>query len=244
MLSYLKQTQAKLVAIILFDLIILALLTIPLIVTDMPSIIYTERWTLSNHPILYSYHSLYQILIKVQYPLVLALIIYLFSGKRYSQMIKVLGKNKVIITQALLFLIALPLGFFIQGITNELLLGYNFMWGLPYFIWLVAIGGILIYHLLFFSNLRYKNFLVQAAFYFSILLFGFFAYTIVTTTGQYYNFGTSYFGVAEMQTQLISISQIPFKAMTFDFTNLLCLFGSLLTISLVAYIENMKVGKL
>ncbi len=244
MLSYLKQTQAKLLVIILFDLILLALLTIPLIVTEMPDIIYTQFWNMSNHPLMYSYHSIYQILIKIQFPLLLALIIYLFSGKRYTQMIKVLGKNKVIVSQAFLLLITLPVGFLIQSITSQLLLDYNFMWASPYFIWLVAVGGILIYHLVFFSNLRYRNFLIQGAFYFSILLFGFLIYTLTTTTGRYYNFSTSYLGVAELQTQLVSISQIPFNSLVYDFTNLLCLVGGLLTVSLVAYIENMKVGKL
>lgn len=244
MLSYLKQTQAKLVVIILFDLILLALLTIPLIVTEMPDIINTQYWNMSNHPLMYSYHSIYQILIKIQFPLLLALIVYLFSGKRYTQMIKVLGKNKVIVSQAFLLLITLPIGFLIQSITSQLLLDYNFMWASPYFIWLVAVGGILLYHLVFFSNLRYRNFLIQGAFYFSILLFGFLIYTQTITTGRYFMFSTSYSGVTELQTQLISLSQIRFNPLVYDFTNLLCLVGGLLTVSLVAYIENMKVGKL
>lgn len=244
MLSYLRQTQAKLLVIILFDLILLAILTIPLVVTDMPNIVYAESWNISSHPLMYNYYSIYQVVIRIQYPLLLALIVYLFSGSRYTQMMKVLGKNKVIVSQGFLFIITLPVGFLIQAITSQLLLGYSFMWASPYFAWLVAVGGLLIYHLVFFSNLRYNNFLIQAAFYFSILLFVFLIYTLTTITGRYYNFSTSYSGVTDLQTQLVSISQISFNSLVYDFTNLLCLVGGLLTVSLVAYIENMKVGKL
>lgn len=243
MLSYIKQTQAKLVVIILFDLIILALLTIPLIVTDMPSIIYTERWTLSNYPVLYSYHSVYQILIKVQYPLVLALIIYLFSGKRYSQMIKVLGKNKVIITQAIFFILALPLWFIIQTGFNMLLLDYYYMWLAPYIIWLIALGGILIYHLIFFTNIGKLNYLAQCGIYFTVGITGYILYALTVTTTRYYNFSI-FNGINDQIANMTYLGQLSLNTINIDTSIVFSYTLAFFAVAFTTLIEHKKVGRL
>ncbi|WOO89793.1 hypothetical protein R2F61_03540 [Mollicutes bacterium LVI A0078] len=243
MLSYLKQTQAKLVVIILFDLIILALLTIPLIVTDMPTIIYTENWNLNSHPILYSYHSIYQILIKVQYPLVLALIIYLFSGKRYSQMIKVLGKNKVIITQAIFFILALPLGFIIQTGSNMLLLDSYYMWLAPYIIWLIALGGILIYHLIFFTNIGKFNYLAQCVIYFTVGITGYILYALTVTTTRYYYF-SSFNGVNDQIANMTYLGQLSLNTINIDASIVFSYTLVFFAVAFTTLIEHKKVGRL
>lgn len=236
MLTYLWKVHKPSIIAYLVAFITLVLCSLTLLLLGMANI---YSWEPITSPLLLlNFISFYFIYFN---SLLLLITIYTFSGKRFKQMLIVLGKGKTFILQYSIFFLMLliaPLGPYLYSIYSTNIALYVSGITVP---WFFAITSLVIYHLLFFSNLKYKDFLLQGAIYVAIGIFSFIVYTIFQTS--YTVMNNQVFSIQSIEESLAPIGQLTMSY--HNFSNFIFIQLLLITFLMLVFgvLEVMKVGR-
>lgn len=232
MLTYIWKVHTPAICAYLISFIVLVALTLLLLTIDF------SGYTGDTRPLLIVLIDFYY---KAFIPILLMITIYIFSGSRYEQMLVVLGKIKTIKLQYLIFILIL----FATPIINALL--DNFYTNSSYIIlgrymaWLVAITGLIIYHLLAFSNMKYKSYITQAVTYIGLGLVSLASFVLLQTIMDF--FYSQVYTTSSISSAMAPLVQANFHLTTLPNVLLTPIPISLIIILIFASIEVMKVGR-
>lgn len=244
MFKYLWQAHKALITAILLDLIILAAVILISIATGMQTkfLSYHSLYdALGTNLATFVFYSIYQIIVLIQFPFILAITGYLFTGSRYINLLKVVGKNNTIFFQALVLFITLGIGLGLQLWESTLLPPYYFINYPNTMMWLIFSGLLVSYHLLFHSNLRYSSLIIKAA----VPLFtAIFIYSIMSLFGALQALlSLNSYTLPTLAADLTSINQVWLPAITPNTTIIFYFIVYTLIISLISLVELKKVGR-
>lgn len=246
MFKYLWYTHKNIIFGVLIDLIVLTSLMLVALTSGMQEQFsnyhqFTDAF--SGNIINFGFYLIYQFVLLIQYPLVLAITGYMLTGSRYVNCLKVIGKSKTILLQALLLLAALVVGLIISLVNWNILSPFYFnnIFSTT-LIWSVFLAGLVNYHILFYSNLKYSSIIVKLQ---PIALS-----VVIIASLQVFNntifillngINRSYLPV--LVSNLNTISQVGLPAFTPDVTFLIYIAINTLLIVLGCLVELKKVGR-
>lgn len=241
MITYLRSVHKHLIVVILIDLILVLLFLISSFFTGINSITSMYDISLAHTPLLYAYTQLFTIFFKLQNVLLLSMIGYLFTGSRYTKMIQVIGKNKSTKMLITLLAIAFPLVFIVQNAYLNSYIINGYIGYSPFALWQVTSSGLLIYHLLFHSNLKYSRFILKLITTATLIIASYSLYKLPMIY-TYFNY-SMYWAINSLSQALSFESQVVLSIFHLDLTAALFIISALLTLSTVYFIETEKVGK-
>lgn len=152
MIKYMFKAHLEVIIALLIDaiLLIIAVIYIHLLTNSSTSL-----------PIVLEYFLFY--IPRLQMPFFMALTVYLFTGRRFQNMLHHIGKQKTFYLQSIFLIATFISGWvsviyvFAQGLITSSLSYYGFI-----FPWYWFIGILLSYHLLRFSSYKYQSTLIKA----------------------------------------------------------------------------------
>lgn len=232
MLTYIWKVHKPAICAYLTAFIILIFLTILLLTVDF------SDYTGYSRPLLVIIIDLYY---KSFIPLLLVITAYMFTSSRYEQMLIILGKVKTIKLQYLIFTLVLFTTPIINFLFDTFYTNSGYIIYGRYMEWLIAITGLTIYHLIAFSDFKYKSYLFQGSIYVSISLVSLLAFILLQTS-------MSFLYSQVYTTSTISSAMAPLVQANFQLTTLPNVLlspvpTSLIVILIFSSIELMKVGR-
>lgn len=235
MFKYLLNAHSKLLILALLDLILLVLLGI---IVSLSSTSYSAM--LINLPSFILYMLFY--ILKLQMVLFAAITTYLFTGSRFQNMMRFIGKDKTMYLQSISLISVLVIGFisnylqFNWSLTSQI----NTMLGVitPWYLFITILFG---YHMLNFSNLKFES----KIFKLGISLFVLFIANVFATGAQFalqniYMANQSLIMESATDINPIHITQFITYNQPLLITTLIALVG--LTVGIIQLIEIKKVG--
>lgn len=244
MSKYIWYTYKHLLVVILIDLILLVSILNIGYITELQTQ-FENYYSLGELMMLGAniqtimFRLVYRLILSIQYPLALAITGYLLTGRRFSNSLKIIGKPKTIRFQAGLLFTSLIIALYTsQFVHTPSFFNYNY----NLIAWLVLSGGLVTYHLLFFSNIKYADLVPKISIpVFVALSFGALHYLCQLTLGATYSL--NYWQITYLTSYLNAVSQITIPAITPNITLLFNLAVYTLLICGVSLVEIKKVGQ-
>lgn len=246
MLKYLWYAHKNIILGVLIDLIVLTSLMLVALTSGMQEQFsnygqFTDAF--SGNIINFGFYLIYQFVLLIQYPLAFAITGYILTGNRYVNCLKVIGKPKTILLQALLLLATLMAGLIISLMYWNLLSPFYFnnMYSNT-LIWNVFLGCLVSYHILFYSNIKYSSIIgklqpivLSVLIVASLQVFNNTIFILLNGINRPY--------LPVLVSNLNAISQVGLPAFTPDITVLIYVAINTLLIVLGCLVELKKVGR-
>lgn len=232
MLTYIWKVHKPAICAYLIAFIILIALTILLMTVD-----YSD-YTGYSRPLLIIIIDLYY---KSFIPLLLVISAYIFTSSRYEQMLIVLGKIKTIKLQYLIFTLVLFTTPIINFLFDTFYTNSGYITYGRYMECLIAITGLTIYHLIAFSDLKYKSYITQGITYVAISLVSFSSFVLLQTTMSF--FYSQVYTTSTINSSMAPLVQANFHLTTLPNLSVFPLLIALIVVLILASIEVMKVGR-
>ncbi len=245
MFKYLWRAQKPLFIILLIDLIIFGLIIFISIVTGFEDYLikYQASWQIQFvGDFYYIFNIIRNVFSQLQLPLILISIFYLFSGSRLTQMFKTLGKGKSTQLLAILLLISGSLSYYIRTVQQITIL--NFYGPTRYLnvpLWFGFVAILLIYLLLFHSNLKYHNWLIKGAITVTIGISSYMLFIIQYYPGIIY-FSFNSYEIPQIENMFAPIQVITLPSYIYNLETLIITLVVLLTTTLTCGLVLKKVG--
>lgn len=243
MIKYLWRGQKPVFIVLLIDLIILASVLLLVSTTGFQEYIITfqEEWNIqSANDFYYILNLLKNLVTQLQVPFILAVIFYLFSGARLSQMLKAIGKRKSVQLLAILLILSGTLSYGIHYLAMNSAYHYYGLVYLNISIWFAFVGLLTVYLLVFHSNLKYRNWLCKGALVAAIMFTAYILFILQYSTD--FTSINSY-NIPEIESYLAPASQLSLPIYNVYLAPLIKFVVILLSTTLSCGLVLKKVGK-
>lgn len=244
MFKYLIRAHKPLIAAILIDAIIFLVITLLYLVTNTADHLHNflgewqfgDKWSLQ-----YSIFITYSFLCRFQFFFGLGIVGYLYSGSRFISLKRVLGKNKSQSLLVILLIFSLLVG---VGFTVYNSFQLSFYGWYPFsraFIWFGFIALLTVYHLAFYSNLKYIGWTKQGLIYLPILISSYGFYSLVHLTYFFTDSANKYY-LSRIENISAPIQQVVLPSYSSDLYFIIIFILITTYLLLQSIIELKKVG--
>lgn len=215
MINYLRRISLPLLILVLLDMIAIVLLLI--LMFGFGTFDYVANlqnsWTYATADHLqFILYTLYATSFKIQFPLLLVMIGYIYSGNRLRAMLRVMSKVNSMLLFSISATFALIFGYISTYFSyNFVNYGYYFSFTTISTVWFVFLGLLVGYQLTNFSNLKYRNIGLKAGIY-ALSLAMTYAFSSLFKMVFLYSFDMNSFTVSRLENNLSHIGQIALPA--------------------------------